>query len=174
MCRALKLWALIEEARDRLEHVDYALDYAVRQARDIFSVQLKTSESFLHLLWPPCPEALWLTPEGQSRTVKDVAGRILNSGHSFEQLAEGHRKLPDDHDTEFFAKFPYLDENFDMQKFGLLALAALGEEEQSESPRANFYLYDGVRRSLVLAKRLLTGQSRYEPVNALLIIPRPL
>lgn len=128
----------------------------------------------MHLLWPPCPEAAWLTPQGESRTLKDVAGRILNSGHSFEVLAEGHRKLPDNHDTDFFAKFPYLDEHFDMQKFGLLALAALGDDEQKESPRANFYLYDGVRRSLVLAKRLLTGQSTYEPVPALLVIPRPL
>ena len=32
----VKAWAMIEETRDRLEHVDYVLDYAVRQAKDIF------------------------------------------------------------------------------------------------------------------------------------------
>lgn len=165
---------MIDENRDRLEHVDRTLDYAIRQAKDIFSVRLQTSESFLNLLWPKCPEAEWLTPVDESRTLQDVVTRILDSGHEFEALAEGHRSLPDEHDTDFFVKFPYLDEHFDRNKMGILAIAALGDDEQKESPKANFYIYDGLARATVYARHIMNGREKYEPVQALLVIPRPL
>ncbi len=87
--------------------------------------------------------------------------------------ARGADGLPDSHDPAFFAKFPYLDENFDYGRFGLLGLGTLLDKDQKFSPAANFYIYDGIRRTLVLARRLLTGQTRYEPVPALLVVPRP-
>lgn len=165
---------IIDQTRDRLEHVDTRLDYAVRQARDIFSVRLQDAESFLALLWPGGPGARWLTPLGAPHTLKDVAKRIIANGYEFESLAEESLQFPDDHDPAFFAKLPYIDEQFDYGRIGLLTLASLGEDEQARSPHANFYIYDGVCRSLVLAKRLLSGQTSYQPVPALLLNPRPL
>ncbi len=146
----------------------------MRQARDIFSVRLQDVDSFLALLWPGGPGAHWLTPPGAPHTLKDVAKRLVTSGYYFDSLAEESLRFPDGHDPAFFAKFPYIDEKFDYERIGLLALATLGDDEQARSPQANFYIYDGVRRSLVLAKRLLTGQTSYQAVSALLLNPRPL
>lgn len=165
---------IIDENRDQLEHVDRRLDFAVRQAGQIFAVKLLTIESFLSLLWTPDEGADWLAPGDAPHTLKDVAGRLLAGEHDFETLADGDPALPADHDPKFFIKFPYLDENFEFGRMGVLALAKLGDDEQRRSPRANFFIYDGLRRSLVLARRLLTGESSYQPVSALLVIPRPL
>lgn len=129
---------IIDETRGRQEHVDRRLDYAVRQSLEIFSLQLRTSESYLSLFWPRMSGAEWLTPKGSSKTLKDVAGRLIEGGYDFEQLANGADGLPDSYDPAFFAKFPFLDENFDYGRFGLLGLATLIDEEQTYSPAAIF------------------------------------
>ena len=65
-----------------------------------------------------------------------------------------------------------IDRAFDYDKVGFVALTTLNEPEPRESPVGSYYLYDGVHKSIVLAKRLLRGETRYEPVQVLLLTPR--
>jgi hypothetical protein len=63
---------------------------------------------------------------------------------------------------------------FDYDKLGLVALTTLNEQEKRETPAGNYYIYDGVHKSIVLGKRLLRGETEYEPVQVLLLTPRRL
>lgn len=60
---------------------------------------------------------------------------------------------------------------FDYGKVGLVTLTPLNESERRETPEGNYYIYDGVHKSIVLAKRLLRGETEYEPVQVLLLTP---
>jgi hypothetical protein len=64
------------------------------------------------------------------------------------------------------------DTAFDYGKVGLVALTPLNEQERRETAAGNYYIYDGVHKSIVLAKRLLRGETGYEPVQVLLLTPR--
>jgi hypothetical protein len=57
-------------------------------------------------------------------------------------------------------------------KLGWIALAVLLEAETRETPAGTYYIYDGVHKSIVLAKRLLRQEVQYKPLEALLLTPR--
>jgi len=65
-----------------------------------------------------------------------------------------------------------IDSAFSYDHFGLLALTPSMPSEQRESPQGTYYVYDGVHRSIVLAKKLLSNEVEYRPVSALYLTPR--
>ncbi len=103
----------------------------------------------------------------------ELTGTLLGSiiGYTLGSVRLG---LPrEQHHPEWFEKCIAIDEAFDYSRFGFLALAHATESERKQSPRGTFYIYDGVHRTLVLAKRLLSRETNFQLLTALLIVPRP-
>jgi hypothetical protein len=99
-------------------------------------------------------------------------GRLRQRGHTFEALA-GDLGLPrEEHNPEFFKPCVEIDSCFDWRRFGWVAVVAANDEDRRQSPLGSFYVFDGAHKSLVLAKRLLAGETAYRPVEALLLVPR--
>jgi hypothetical protein len=165
---------LIMETRDALHHVDPYVDDVVENAKKIYHVRFQDDERFLALIFPEVNGCQAIAPLKESRTLRDVANRMIYNDWTFEDLNENLGFSPKQHDPELFVKTRYLDENFDYDKFGLLILAPSTEEERDQSPTGSFYIYDGFHRSLVLAKRLLLEEVEYKQVSGILVIPRPL
>jgi hypothetical protein len=44
--------------------------------------------------------------------------------------------------------------------------------EKRDSPDGTYYVYDGVHKSIVLAKKLLRNELEFKPVELLLLTPR--
>jgi hypothetical protein len=65
-----------------------------------------------------------------------------------------------------------IDRAFDYGKVGLVGLTPVNGPERRETSAGSYYIYDGVHKSIVLAKRLLRGEIEYEPVQVLLLTPR--
>lgn len=130
---------------------------------------------FLSLIWHEIDASRLLTPKNESRTVRDVADRMIEKGYTFQSLSR-NLCLPDDqHDPKWFRECCAIDRHFDYNRFGTICLVIANSNEKNNAPAsAKFYIYDGCHRSLVLGKRLLTGESKYEQqVKVILICPRP-
>ena len=80
--------------------------------------------------------------------------------------------MPTFHDPTAFESFRALDAGFDISKFDLIAVTPANDSEKRQSPSGTYYSFDGVHRALVLAHRVMSGQSKYQPVEALLLTPR--
>jgi hypothetical protein len=65
-----------------------------------------------------------------------------------------------------------IDLQFDYRRFGWVAVVAANDEERTQAPLGTFYVCDGAHKSLVLAKRLRAGETKYHPVEVLPLIPR--
>jgi hypothetical protein len=61
---------------------------------------------------------------------------------------------------------------FTFARFGLVAVTPLVPSELTDTPHGSYYLYDGLHRAIVLAKKILRGEVLYVPVDALLLEPR--
>jgi len=125
---------------------------------------LATKEEFLQLVWQFIPDTRPLTPVGEPRTLFDCANRVSTFGWEFQSLVQAG--------FEWFRPWVDIDKTFDDGKMGLVAITPLNEAERRETPEGNYYIYDGVHKSIVLAKRLLRGETEYEPVQVLLLTPR--
>jgi len=89
----------------------------------------------------------------------------LNSfNNSFQKLVDQNHK--------WFTTCIDIDYNFDIDKFESLFLTLLKDCEGKESPEGTFYIFDGVHRSIVLAKKLLIDEIEYTPINAYILVPR--
>ena len=65
-----------------------------------------------------------------------------------------------------------IDVAFDYTKFGLIVLTPMVNSEKSETPQGTFYIFDGVHKTIVLAKKLLRKEIEFEDVEVLLLSPR--
>jgi hypothetical protein len=72
----------------------------------------------------------------------------------------------------WFSKCVEIDASFNYSAFGWLALTPCTPSEQQETPNGTYYIYDGVHKSLVLGRKLLTNELAYQPLEALLLKPR--
>jgi hypothetical protein len=142
-------------------HVDDRLWREVRQPGEMFLGVLAPKEEFLKLVWQSINETHLLAPPGQPRTLRDCALRLSRFEWEFEAVVQ-----------KWFQPCADIDAAFDYGKVGLLALTPLTEPEKRETPEGNYYIYDGVHKSIVLAKRLLRGEAEYKPVRVLLLTPR--
>jgi hypothetical protein len=145
-------------------HVDDRLRSEVDKPGEMFWGILATREEFLRLVWQSSAATRPLTPVGEPRTLLDCARRLSTFGWEFQTLVQDG--------FEWFRPCVEIDEAFDYSKLGLVALTPLIESERRETSAGNYYIYDGVHKSIVLAKRLLRGETGYQPVQVLLLTPR--
>jgi hypothetical protein len=139
---------------------------------DLYLILLEDEHSFLSLIWHAIDDSRLLTPQGQPRTLRDVAQRIKDNHYSFKDLSSDLGFNSDQHNPGWFEECKRIDDNFDINKFGWIALTPATEDELRSSPTGTFYIYDGTHKSLVLAKRLLDKSIDFEPLDCLLLIPR--
>lgn len=156
----------------RGHHVDDRLIQAVKEGGALFSFTLGDEQSFLSLIWQEIDPTRLLTPRGLPRTLSDVAGRMVEHSLTFASLSQPMGLPPTQHLPAAFESFERINSDFDFAKFDFVAVVAANDSERRQSPNGTFYIYDGVHRTLVFAHRILTKQSPYEPVEALLITPR--
>lgn len=153
-------------------HVDPRLIDAVKAPGNLYLLTLNDAQSFLSLIWQEIDPTRLLTPRGQPRTLLDVAGRMVKNKWTFSSLCRPMGLMPTCHDPAAFESFEKLNTGFDINKFDFIAVTPATDSEKLQSPSGTYYIYDGVHKSLVLAYRILNGQSIYQPVEALLMTPR--
>jgi hypothetical protein len=159
-------------AREALgHHVDPRLIQEVNAPGSLFLLTLEDERSFLSLIWQEGDYTRLLTP-GRPRALADVAGRMIANSWTFSSLCHPMGLDLKYHDPAAFESFRALDAGFDISKFDFIALTPANEAEKRQSPSGTYYIYDGVHRALVLAHRVMSGQSTYQPVEALLLTPR--
>jgi len=98
------------------------------------------------------------------RTLKDCALRLSDYEWQFPALVTTG--------FDWFKKCIEIDTAFDYSKLGLIVLMPLKNSEKSETPQGTFYIYDGVHKTIVLAKKLLRNEIKFEAVELLLLSPR--
>jgi hypothetical protein len=145
-------------------HVDSRLLLEITQPGQLSLLTLETEDEFLSLVWQAVDETRPLTPKAQPRSLKDCASRLAFFGWSFEALVHGG--------FPWFQKCTDIDVAFDFGKVGWIAVTPLVVGELKETPHGNYYIYDGVHKSIVLAKRILRRELQYCAIDVLLLEPR--
>ena len=161
---AASVRAILERHEALGFHVDDRLWREIDQPGEMFLDLLGTKEEFFKLVWQSGDATRPLTPVGEPRTLFDCASRLPTFGGEFQTLVQAG--------FDWFRRCVDIDAAFDYGKVGLVALTILNEQEKRETPEGNYYIYDGVHKSIVLAKRLLRGQTEYKPAQVLLLKPR--
>jgi hypothetical protein len=162
----------LEQHRQAGNKVDEKLMEEVGRQGQLYLLRLEDEGSFLSLVWYQGPRVRLLAPRGEPRTLRDVARRLRQPGDTFEALSGDLGLLREEHDPNFFKTCVPIDSRFDYRKFGWVAVVAASDEERAQSQLGSFYIYDGAHKALVLAKRLLAGETKYQSVEALLLVPR--
>jgi hypothetical protein len=135
-----------------------------------FVVTLEDQESLFSLIWHDVQASQILTKD-QSLLVGDVARRMIDRGWTFEKLATGG--VVGDYDPGYFLGCVQIDEAFSFERFLWPTFVLPNKGEQRRCPTGTLYLMDGTHRTLVLAKRVLLGETIYQPIEGLLLVPRP-
>ncbi|RPI26791.1 MAG: hypothetical protein EHM61_10635 [Acidobacteria bacterium] len=154
----------LPQHQERGFHVDTRLLQEITKPGQLFLVELETEKEFLDLVWQANDRTRPLAPCGQPRTLLDCARRLAAFDWSFEVLV--YAGYP------WFQQCLAIDGDYRSDWFGWVAITPLIPAERSETPRGSYYIYDGVHKSIVLAKRLLRKQTGYQPLEVLLLEPR--
>jgi hypothetical protein len=136
----------------------------VQRPGQIFVMMLTRVEEFFQLVWQSSRETTPLAPPRHPRTLHNCASRLSQFGWEFDRLVE--------HGHSWFSTCAGIDKAFDYSKFGFIAVTPLTSSERHETPEGSYYIYDGVHRSIVLAKKLLREEIAYSPVQTILLEPR--
>jgi hypothetical protein len=159
-----ELLARLERRQQSDLHVDDRLVQEVQRSEAMYLFTIPTEREYLRLVWQSIADTRPLTPVGSPRTLGHCVGRLQPYDWSFRRLAdEGH---------PWFVTCVAIDENFHYERFDWIALVMLNEHERNESPSGTYYIFDGVHKSIVLAKQVLRRELAYEPIEALLLTPR--
>lgn len=175
MRHILKKTALqeLDDRRSAGNHIDNRLFTAIEKARGLYTFLLQDKTSFLSLIWHARDDSRLLTPDGSSRTLRDVAERMIANNWTFDKLSSNLGFPAGQHNSEWFKKCLPINKHFNHALFGRIALVQANDDERKESPSGSFYIYDGTHKSLVLSKLLIVNKLEFDPVEALLILPRP-
>jgi hypothetical protein len=163
---------LLNEQKEKGFHVDSRLLEEVKKDGRYFIIDLKDKESFLSLIWQESDPGRLLTPRNQTRCLSDVGKRFIDNNYTFEKLSEPMGLSSTLHDPEWFRKCNNINDKFDFNHFGLLAIVPSTDGERQQSAHGTFYIYDGMHKSLVLTIKLLKEEIEYQNIQALLMIPR--
>jgi hypothetical protein len=125
---------------------------------------LPTARELFSLVWQSIDQTRPIGPVGHSRTLRDCALRLSGFGWQFESLVQAG--------FSGFQTCVDIDAAFDYSKFGWIVVTPLNSRETDETPEGSYYIFDGVHKSIVLAKRLLRQEVEYTSVEALLLTPR--
>jgi hypothetical protein len=153
-------------------HVDSRLLKEIEREGWLYLFPVEDEATFLSLNWQESDPARLLTPNGQPRTLRDVAERLIGAGYTFESLTKSLGLPRTQHHTEWFEPCVRIDAAFDFNQFGWVAVVATNDGERRQSPCGTFYLFDGMHKTLVLAKRLLKKESEFQAIEALYLVPR--
>jgi len=153
------------------QHIDARVWREIAAPGQLFALTL-ASDDFLRLIWQEADFARFLTPPHESRTLRDVARRLIELGYSFDALTADIGLPREQHHPQWFTPCAEIDRAFDMDRFGLLILTPATEGEYRQSPGGIYYVFDGVHKSIVLAKRLLENTIAFRPLDVLLLVPR--
>jgi hypothetical protein len=113
--------------------------------------------------WQESDPVRLLTQNCQSRTLRDVAQHLIGGAFTFESLTHSLGLPSSQHDPQWFETCLQIDRAFDFNRFGWLAVVAANDHERRQSPLGTFYLFGGVHKTLVLAKRLLQRETALSP-----------
>lgn len=161
---------LLQREEDGLK-VDKRLLDEIKKG-DLYLISLEDEHSFLSLIWHAIDDSRILTPQGQSRTLRDVAQRLIDNNYSLNALSSNLDLNANQYNPKWFDKCKKINDNFDIDKFGWIAVTPATEDELRSSPKGTFYIYDGTHKSLVLAKLLLDKKIYFKTLECLLLIPR--
>ena len=159
------------------EEVEAAIDADSRvqcydSNRKYYKAKLLDECQFLSLIWHKIDDSRLLTPEKSPRTVRDVAKRM--EGRNFKSLSRFPWLPRRKYKAKWFRKCRKIEKAFCYDKFYAMWLVMADEDEKYKAPpSAQYYIYDGCHRSLVLGKLLLEEKIEYRPVEAILINPKP-
>ena len=117
-------------------------------------------DRFLSIIWLNIKETGPLTPDGEPRTILDVAERMMTDNYDFESLIQCG--------FPWYRRCCKIESKFKHCKFGTIWLRGATEYERCKSPPGKYHIHEGAHRSLVLGKLLLEGKE-YESVKAILI-----
>ena len=106
-----------------------------------------------------------LTPEGKSRTLKDVVDRIMKA-YPYQNPIKVFKHLADD--EPWFDGCFIISARFDPRLLGELLIRPLAVYEKPvHSPKIRFYLEDGNHRALVYAVFLRLQVEAYQPIRVI-------
>ena len=106
-----------------------------------------------------------LTPEGKSRTLREVVDRILKA-YPYQSPIQVFKHLSED--ESWFEGCFIISARFDPRLLGELLIRPLtAYEKPAHSPKIRFYLEDGNHRALVYAIFLRLQAEKYQPVRAI-------
>jgi hypothetical protein len=164
----------IREMQKAGNHVDGRLIDEVKALKMVFFLLiLEDKESFLSLIWHKIDASRLLTLPNSSRTLRDIAQRMIDQSLTFEVLATDLGLPSSQHDPGWFKKCVDIDAEFDYDRFGWIIVVPATDHEHNQSPYGTFYIRDGCHKTLVLSKRLLCNETRFQPIESLLLVPRP-
>lgn len=145
-------------------HLDDRVFREVERPGRLFLFSLESADELFRLVWQSTEEVRALAPVGSSRTVGDCAARLAGFRWRFEDLVDaGH---------QWFRRCLDIDRDFRHASFGYIAVTPVNEHEKRETPAGTHYIFDGVHKTIVLAKKLLRQEVDYVPVGAVLFTPR--
>ena len=98
---------------------------------------------------------------------------MREASFTFEMLASDLGRPKEEHDPDWFRVCTKINATFDFDRFGWITVVPANDNERRQTPGGSLYVYDGVHKTLVLSKRLVSGESQFRPVEALLVLPRP-
>jgi len=150
--------------RDEGFNVDTRLLREVQGPGQMYVLSLPDTTAFFGLVWQSINDARPLVPLGQPRTLRDCASRLAAFEWRFDKLVEAG--------YPWFRKCVEIDSVFDYSNFSWMALTPCNSSELQETPVGTYYIYDGVHKSIVLAKKLLKSEIKYRPLEALFLTPR--
>ncbi len=155
---------ILKQHRRNGFNVDGRLVQEIHRPGKLFAVSLAAQADLFSLVWQSVDDTRPLTPVGQPRTIRDCAERLRVYDWSFARLRDAG--------FPWFEKCVEIDSAFDYAKFGWVALVPTNEDERQESPTGTYYVFDGVHKTMVLAKKLMRNEILYQGVEALLLTPR--
>lgn len=138
--------------------VDDRLIKEIHEPGDLFLITLNSQKQFLNLVWQSTSATRPLTPIGSSRTLADCACRLEKFNWSFSELQRNG--------YSWFERCISLDAAFDFAKFDWIALVPMNQHERQENPLGNYYIFDGVHKTIVLAKNCFGEKSNIGHLNA--------
>ena len=169
-----KLLQDIENMRRAGNSVDKRLlDRVSASESNFYSLVLEDEESFLSMIWHELDATRLLTPCDKPRTLKHVLQRMIEKSLTFDALAKNLGLPKHQHNPDWFKTCVSIDTQFNYDRFGWITIVPATDHEHKQSPCGTFYIYDGCHKTLVLGKWLLCDEIKFQPINAVLLVPRP-
>jgi hypothetical protein len=155
---------VLDQHRKAGLHVDARLFEEVLKPGALHLICLCCVNRFLELVWQSIDATRPLARASHPRTLDRCAQRLSGFDWKFQSLVDAG--------YPWFASCVEIDSQFNVARFGWLAVKPLTPSEKQETPGGTYYVYDGAHKSIVLAKKLLRRELEYLPVEALLLTPR--